>query len=255
MTTTRYRHALLRRPGANFADGITTAGLGRPDFALALRQHQAYEQALRQLGLEVRVLEADPRFPDGCFVEDTAIVTERVAVLARPGDPSRLGEQEAILPHLLDASLPIERVQAPARLDGGDVMRVGDHFHIGLSGRTDAEGARQLAEILARHGYTSSTVEVRGVLHLKTGVTHLGGRDFIGLDSFAPQLAHERFVRLAPGEEYAANTLEVNGTCLIPKGFPQARQALEALGLDLLEIEMSEFRKMDGGLTCLSLLF
>ena len=247
-------HALLRRPGPNFAAGLTTARLGAPDFAKALRQHEAYAEALQECELELIILEADERFPDGCFVEDTAVVTGTVAVRTRPGAPERRGETEAVA-EVLAAYREVVSITAPGTVDGGDILRDGDHFFIGRSDRTNAAGARQLAAILAAHGYTSSEVPVRGVLHLKTAVTGLGPGAFICTDDFYPWFSSGRVIRLGAKDAYAANCLLLNDTLLMPAGFPTIRWQLAELGYPIIELEMSEFRKMDGGLTCLSVVW
>lgn len=246
--------AITRKPGKNFAAGLTVAGLGKPEIDTALRQHEAYCRALETCCLSVTVLEADERYPDGCFVEDTALVTEKMAVITRPGDSSRRGEPGKIA-ELLSTCRKITSIQPPGTLDGGDVLRVGDHFYIGRSRRTNRAGARQLAKILSANGYTSSEVAVQQVLHLKTGITSLGADTFIAIDGFTKAVEAGKVIRVPPEEAYAANCLLINNHLLMPKGFPKTKRKLRELGYELMELEMSEFRKMDGGLTCLSLLF
>jgi dimethylargininase len=250
----RFFQAIVRRPGTNFAQGLTSSRLGPPDFARASAQHAAYCAALQKCGLDLTLLAADPRYPDGCFVEDTAVLTERVAVITRPGDPTRRGEAACIAAEL-SSEQPVETIAAPGTLDGGDVLRVEDHFYIGQSQRTNAAGAEQLARILTHHGYTASTIPVRTVLHLKTGVTYLGDGTFITTAEFAERFAEYDPIEVGPEEAYAANCLRVNDRVLVPAGFPMAHRQLAERGLELIFIEMSEYEKMDGGLTCLSLLY
>jgi dimethylargininase len=248
-----YTKAIARKPGPNFASGITTANLGVPDFEKALAQHQGYCQALESLGVEVIQLEADEQYPDGCFVEDTAIVTEQMAIITNPGNPLRSGEQDEMA-SVLSAYRSLYTIHSPGHVDGGDILKVGNHFYIGISDRTNREGAKQLRDILERFGYTSSEVPVSSVLHLKTGVTHL--RDhFILISDFAGYFPASKAIRLDADEAYCANCLFVNDHILMPKGYPRVKSKLLDLGHTVIEIEMSEFRKMDGGLTCLSLLF
>ena len=246
--------ALVREPGENLARGLSTAGLGPPDPRLALAQHRAYCDALRNAGLEVLVLPADPRHPDGCFVEDTAVVLDGVAVITRPGDPSRRGEVEAVAAVLAQVR-PLVHIQSPGRLDGGDVLRWGDHLYIGRSARTDREGAAQLAEIVAAQGYTSSEVPVDAGLHLKTGVTGPGDGRLIATAALAARFPSFDVVTVPDDEAYAANCLRVRDRLLIPDGCPRVRRVLAELGYEVVGVEMSEFRKMDGGLTCLSLIW
>ena len=149
-----YSSAIVRRPGRNFEDGISTSGLGKPDFSKAVEQHEEYCRALAKCGLEVIVLDADERYPDGCFVEDMAIVTPEVAIITRPGAESRMGEEIGIS-KILSRFRKIETIKYPGTLDGGDVLRVDNHYYIGISGRTSMEGARQLSGHLSGIGYNS----------------------------------------------------------------------------------------------------
>lgn len=250
----RFTHAIVRQPGVNFADGITGAQLGQPDYRRALAQHEAYCQALMSAGLQLSILEADERYPDGCFVEDTAVVCPTLAIITRPGNAARQGEEGAIA-RALAAHKNLIYVQPPGLLDGGDVLQVHEHFFIGLSKRTNEVGAQQLASWLASQGYTSSTVPVSGVLHLKTGVTYLGQDHYIGLPAFEGLIPHASFIPVETEESYCANCLAINDHLLMPAGFPGVKARLQELPYTLLEVDMSEFEKMDGGLSCLSLLF
>lgn len=251
-----FTHALARTPGPDFAAGLTTSRLGRPELARMLAQHAAYLDVLRSLGLEVEVLEALPGHPDAYFVEDVAVVTPTVAVVTRPGAPARRGEAEAIVPALA-RHRPIVRIEAPGTLDGGDVLQVGRHAFVGISQRTNLEGALALGRVLEAHGGTWTPVPVSAGLHLKSSVNGLGGDTLLLEAAFAarPEFAGYRKVVVDPGEAYAGNTLWVNGHLLVPSGFPRTLEALGALGLPLHEVDTSEARKMDGGLTCMSLRF
>jgi dimethylargininase len=245
--------AITRKPGKNFSQGITVSNLGKADFEKVLVQHAAYCEALIQCGLEVITLEADERYPDGCFVEDTAVVTPEVAVITRPGAESRRGEEHEIR-KVLEKYRKTEQIRAPGTLDGGDILRADRHFYIGLSQRTNREGAAQLAEILSAYGYTSSTIGVEAGLHLKSGIAYLGSGRFIGVEEFSFIAGPSNFILLSPEESYAANCLRINDYLIIPKGFPDSEKRLRALNYNIIELDTSEFRKMDGGLTCLSLL-
>ena len=249
-----YTKAIVRRPGRNFAEGITTANLGKPDFEKALEQHSAYCYALTACGLEIIVLEADEKYPDGCFVEDTAIVTSEVAIITRPGASSRMGE-EAEISGILSEFRKIETIKLPGTLDGGDVLRVGNHFFIGISGRTNRDGARQLSAILSKYNYTASETEVGQGLHLKSGIAYLGKGNFISSERFSKIAGSSRIIIIDQDESYSANCLQANDSLIIPFGFPKSKKKIVELGYNIIELEMSEFRKMDGGVTCLSLLF
>ncbi len=255
-----FRRAIVRPPASNFAEGLTTVDLGAPDVARALEQHAAYCAALERCGLALTRLAPDPRFPDSTFVEDAAIPTARGAVLTRPGAPSREGEAAAVAPALEPFFPKPVRIEAPGTVDGGDVCEAGSHFFIGVSKRTNAEGARQLARHLAAWGYTSVEVDVRGIpgiLHLKSGLAAIDERRLVVMRALAEHPAFRGWERIAvaPSETYAANCVRVNDALLVAAGFPGFEADARHLGLDVIVLEMSEFEKMDGGLSCLSLRF
>src|SRR5271170_1450490 len=156
-----FRNAIARIPGSNFAQGLTTVNLGVPCYDSVIQQHSRYLKALRECGLTITTLDANVQYPDSTFVEDTAILTPRGAILARPGAPSRQGEVAAIRPAIVSFYPNTLQIHAPGTLDGGDICEAGDHFFLGLSHRTNEAGAEQLAAHLASERYTSSTVEVR----------------------------------------------------------------------------------------------
>jgi dimethylargininase len=221
---------------------------------LAMQQHAAYCEALRSCGLEVMVLDAVEEYPDSTFVEDPAVIAGRWAVITRPGHPSRLGEAALIEP-ALSRYLEIDRIEPPGRIDGGDVLEIDDRVLIGLSDRTDTEGAGQLCVIFEREGFRCGTVPVGAGLHLKSGVSYLGNGILLADVSMAglEEFSGLDVVTVAEGEEYCANSIEVNGRILFPSGFPVTLEKLKGFGLDIVEVDMSEFQKMDGGLSCLSL--
>ncbi len=188
----RFTHAIVRPPAATFADGITSSGLGPPDLELALDQHETYCQVLEGLGLALLRLPPDPEFPDSTFVEDTAIVTGRGAILTRPGAPSRAGEVTAVDAALARWFPELDRITPPGTVDGGDVCEADEHFFIGISHRTNQEGCAQLTAWLAARDYRSIVIDIRKLgdsrlatrdsppmLHLKTGLSWLGGRRLI----------------------------------------------------------------------------
>jgi len=253
----RFTHAIVRPPADTFAAGITSSRLGPPDLALALEQHDAYCRTLERLGLSLIRLAPDPDFPDSTFVEDAAIVTTRGAILTRPGAASRAGEVAAIGAVLGEWFPELAEITAPGTVDGGDVCEAGHHFFLGLSQRTSPEGAAQLAEWLARHRFSSSVIDIRampGLLHLKTGLSWLGGRRLLATGEIAGHeaLSGWEIVRVPEGEDYAANCIRVNDALLVARGFPATSALLGELGYDLVRLAMSEYRKMDGGLSCLS---
>jgi dimethylargininase len=252
-----FSHAIVRPPAATFAVGLTSSGLGPPDLALALEQHEAYCRTLERLGLSLVRLPPDAEFPDSTFVEDAAIVTERGAILTRPGAPSRAGEVTAMGEALCPWFPELERITPPGTVDGGDVCEAGEHFFIGISERTNAAGATQLAVWLAALGFGSSVIDIRGMrglLHLKTGLSWLGERRLFAWSGIAghEELQDWEVVEVPKGEEYAANCIRVNDEVLVARGFPRTAALLGGLGHDVADLDMSEYRKMDGGLSCLS---
>jgi len=251
-----FTRAIVRKPDSNFDKGLTTGLLGKPKFDLLLKQHQAYIQTLEKLGLRVTVLDAQPNYPDAYFVEDTAVVTPEVAIITIPGAPARQGEQHSIQLELAKHR-PIAHIVDPGRVDGGDVLMVGKHFFIGVSERTNPAGARQLGSILASYGYTWCEVPVGEGLHLKSSINFVGANTLVLTTPFAKLSVFENYTKivLPEAEAYAANTLWINDTLIIPRGFPQVEKALSQRGLAIIELDVSEMAKMDGGLTCLSLRF
>lgn len=247
-------------PGSNFADGLTTVDLGIPHFDQVLEQHTHYCEALRACGLELTVLDPDLRYPDSTFVEDTAILTPDAAILCRPGARSREGEVGAIHPYIERFYNRILTIEPPGTVDGGDICEAEDHFFIGISQRTNEKGACQLAAHLGSLGYTVSTVDIRHmttILHLKSGISHIGGNTLVVMDQMAssPQFARFNLLRVSAQESYAANCVRVNDRVLVAAGFPRMTDDLAARGFHPLVLNMTEFQKMDGGLSCLSLRF
>ena len=255
-----FRHAILRRPASNFADGETSVDLGAPVFADVEKQYQGYCDALVRCGVRIEVLEADADHPDSTFVEDTAVLTKESAILTRPGAASRDGEVRGIRPAVAQHFTKMHEIVAPGTLDGGDICEAGNHFFIGISRRTNEAGASQLAKLLGAEGYTSSCVDIRkmdSILHLKSGIAYLRDKHLVIMDEMGdwPHFAGYDLIRVAPEESYAANCVLVNDYVLMPAGFPKLRAELEKRGYKVVALEMSEFRKMDGGLSCLSLRF
>jgi dimethylargininase len=241
-------------------DGITShPELGKPDYDLALKQHAAYIRVMESLGITVRVLPPDEAYPDSCFVEDVAVLSERCAVVTNPGARSRNGEAAGIIPVLKDfyPEKDIHRIVSPGTLEGGDVMRIEDRFYVGISARTNEAGIGQFAAILKPYGYTVIPIALKEVLHLKTGVNYLADKRLLVSGEFItkPEFAAYDKTIVPPGEDYAANCLWINGTVVLPAGFPATEALLKPFGYPILPVDTSEFRKIDGGLSCLSLRF
>lgn len=254
-----FARAIVCPPADSYANGLTNAALGPPDLGLARHQHAAYCAALQQLGVQLTVLPAASAYPDSTFVEDTAIVTAKGLILCRPGASSRAGEihsMRAALQQLL--AHDVAEITEPGTVDGGDICQAGNHFFIGLSARTNDAGADQLGRWLHGKGYTSSTISIRNdptLLHLKSGLTWLGGTHLLVAPALAQRavLANYDLIVTAPGEDYSANAVLMNGTVLMAAGYPETAARVVAHGHRVLTLEMSEFQKMDGGLSCLSI--
>ncbi|HZI89655.1 MAG TPA: N(G),N(G)-dimethylarginine dimethylaminohydrolase [Candidatus Polarisedimenticolia bacterium] len=234
--------------------------LGSPDLDRARAQHASYCVALERCGAVLTRLPEDPRHPDSTFVEDTAILTPRAAILTRPGAPRRGGEVSATRVALSEYFDKLRGIDEPGTLDGGDVCEAEDRFLIGISERTNEEGARQLQALLAAEGFTSEPIDIRGVdgiLHLKSGLSYVGEGRMLAIDALAghPALRGYEVLPIDPSEAYAANCVRVNRHVLCPARFPRAEATLRRAGYDVLTLEMTEFQKMDGGLSCLSLRF
>ena len=249
-----FEYAITRVPAPTFDRGITSSKLGPPSYELVLRQHRSYTETLKAIGLKIIELGPLLEYPDAHFVEDTAVVTPETAIITNPGAPSRQGEEISIA-SVLARHRPLEHIQAPGTVDGGDVLMIDNHFLIGISERTNQEGAEQMGRILDRQGKTHSTIPVGAGLHFKSSVNYAGKNTVIVTPDFAEHEALKAYekVILDQNESYAANTLWINDHLLVPKGFPNTRTKLESLGLRIIELDASEMQKMDGGLTCLSI--
>ncbi len=225
------------------------------DLERAREQHAAYEATLERLGCRLLRLPAVPEWPDSVFVEDTAVVLDEIAVIARPGAASRRPETEPIA-DVLARFRSLERIRAPATLDGGDVLRCGREIFVGRTGRTNADGVAQLRAFVSEFGYSVFEIEVSGCLHLKSAASvvapstllvdpaHIDPRAFGGL----------RTVSVADEESAAANALRVRGQVLLSSGCSRTGKRLAAMGIEVIEVDNTELAKAEGGLTCCSLL-
>ena len=252
-----FNQAIVRRPGKSLVNGITTAGLGQPDYQLALKQHDAYIEALEACGLGVTVMEAEEDYPDGMFVEDVALVMPGLAVVTRPGADSRRGETVSMETQLKQFFDQIEIIEAPGTVDAGDIMMVGKHFYVGLSERTDAAGAEQMIGHLRKHGYDGSTVTISEGLHFKSSVSYLENNNIVVTGELVEKSELAKFnpIIIRTDNAYSANSVWINSHVLVPSAFPETSQSIAAQGYDVIELDVSEFRKLDGGLSCLSLRF
>jgi dimethylargininase len=255
-----FKNVIVRRPCRALVSGITSSPeLGTPDYEKALKQHDDYINAMKQCHVEVTVLEANEAYPDSCFVEDTAVITRKCAIITNPGTDARRGEALEMLP-TIRKFFPedrIEYIQSPGTLEGGDVMMVGDHFYVGLSDRTNQEGIRQFISILNKYGLTGSAVPLTEFLHLKTGVNYIENNNLLVTGEFIdkPEFANFNKIIVSQEEAYASNCIWMNDYVIVPEGYPNVLAEVQKAGYKVIIVDTSEYRKIDGGLSCLSLRF
>ncbi|CNI03506.1 putative hydrolase [Yersinia massiliensis] len=250
-----FTQAIARLPADTCGHGQTTSKLGAPDVAVTGQQFLAYVDTLLRLGLKVTILPAAPAYPDAHFVEDTAVVMPELAVITHPGAPSRQGEVDTIEPLFTDR--PVFRMSNNGHLDGGDVLLVGKQFFIGLTSRTDQVGITEFTGAVEQYGYSVTAIEVSAGLHLKSIVNYVGRNTLLLTEDYQhhPAFASFNTIVIPEAESYAGNTLWINDTLITPQGYPYTLAQIEKLGMPIIQLNTSEFKKMDGGLTCLSLRF
>lgn len=248
--------ALVRPPAASLPDCALTHLERRPiDVELARRQHRDYREALTSLGVRTRELAVLDEHPDSCFVEDTALILDEVAVLLRPALESRRGEVESVA-RALTSERELLRVEAPATIEGGDVLHIGRTLFVGCSGRTDRAGREALATLVEPHGYEVRAVRTTGGLHLKSAATRIGRRTVLVNPAWldvAP-LGELELVEVDPDEPAGANAVWTGEALLMPASCPRTAERLEVRGSRVVTIDLSEFQKAEGAATCLSLL-
>jgi dimethylargininase len=251
-----FSNAIVRTPGKSLVNGLTDSKhLGKPIYSKAIAQHQFYVDALKLCGLEVNVLDPCEDYSDSTFVEDVALITPKCTIITRPGAKSRRGEVNQIIPVLENQFNNIETIESPGTIEAGDIMMVDNHYYIGLSERTNLQGAEQLIALLFKHGHTGSTVDLKDVLHLKTGLSYLENNKLVVCGEFInnPDFSGFEQIQIPVSESYAANCIWVNDNVIIPSGYPLTKEKISNAGYNVLEVDVSEFKKLDGGLSCLSL--
>jgi len=226
------------------------------DLEIARAQHRAYERLLEKLGAKIISLPAEPNLPDSMFVEDPAIVLDELAVIFPLGTESRRPEA-VTLAAALSKFRKLEYVTLPGTLEGGDILRIGRKLFVGLTKRSNAEGIRQLAAILAPHDYDVIAVPVTGCLHLKSAVTLLGRDTLLANRSwFDPRpFSDYKCIDVDSAEPHAANALALANAIIFPASFPRTRARIESAGLPVTPLDISELQKAESGLTCSSLIF
>jgi dimethylargininase len=226
------------------------------DVSLAVRQHHEYERALIDLGLKVISLPAEPDLPDAMFVEDPVVVLDEIAIITRMGCPSRAPEGESLAVALAPFR-PLHRLNAPATLEGGDVLRVDRDIFIGISSRTNQAAIEQMRAELEPLGYRVHSVEVRDCLHLKSACCSIGNAGILANPAWANTEAFNDFavIPVPADEPGAANVLRIGDTVLMPACFPQTEAMLRALGLSVRTVDISELMKAEAAITCSSVIF
>jgi dimethylargininase len=225
------------------------------DLDVARAQHRSYERALEQAGCLVRRIDADPEWGDAVFIEDTAVVLDEIAVIARPGAVTRRAETDGV-ERALSPYRAVKRIEAPATLDGGDVMRVGRQVFVGCSSRTNATGVEQLRQMLRALGYDVRPIAVSGCLHLKSALTAVSDDTLLVHGSWIrnASLAGFDVINVDPEEPFAANALRIGDRLIHAAAFPRTRERLERRGHHVIPVDVSELAKAEGAVTCCSLL-
>jgi len=253
-----FSHAIVRAPAGSIVQGLRAVDSGNPDLALFRRHHAHYVSTLRASGAEVIELEPLQAFPDSVFVEDTALCLPDLAVVMRPGAPSRLGEAPAMAPSLRRLYGEVLAIEGPGFIEGGDILTTEHEILVGRSARTDAAGVAELRRLLEPRGYVVREVQTpAGVLHFKTDCSLLDEETVLATARLDASGCFDgyRVIHTAEGEEAAANSIRFNDLLLVPAGFPRTAETLAAAGYDVQEIGNSEAAKLDGGMSCLSLRF
>ena len=250
-------HALVRHVSPAMARCELTHLARLPiDVAVANEQHQRYARALASLGCRLIELAAEPGLPDSVFVEDTAVVLDEIAVITRPGAESRRPEVTSVAT-VLESHRRCVRIEDPGTVDGGDVLRVGHRLFVGQSARSNVDGIAQLAAAVVRYGYQVVPVPLQGCLHLKSAVTLVDADTLLINDAWVDRASWPgmRFVAVAPGEPHAANAICIGDTVVHSASGPRTSARLEAAGLRVLAVDVSEMEKAEGAVTCCSVIF
>ena len=257
-TTIKFNHAITRRPSSSIIDGLRAEDIGSPSLEQMLIDHAHYIETLKETG--VNVIELDPleEFPDSVFVEDDALCLPELAVLMRPGAPSRLGEVAHMAPILRGLFDTVLEIMEPGFIEGGDILVTSKEILVGRSARTNAEGIQQLQELVSPYGHVVREVFTpAGVLHFKTDCSLVGENTILSTKRLSDSGCFEGYevINTAEGEEAAANAIRFNQFVIMAAGFPNTANSLREHGFEVREINNTECAKLDGGMSCLSLRF
>ena len=252
----KFTHIIVRQPAKSIIKGLRAVDLGSPDYDQMICDHYDYVAALMSSGVEVIHLTALDKFPDGQFVEDTALCLPEAVILMRPGAPTRLGEVCEIAPKLRALFNDVYEIETPGHIEGGDILVTGKEILVGRSARTNANGVNQLSEIVTPLGYVMREVFTPPeILHFKTDCSLLGPDEILSTKRLQASGCFDgyRVINVADGEEAAANAIRVNDYVIMPAGFPGTKAILEEHGYNVKVINNTECAKLDGGMSCLSL--
>ena len=252
----QFTHAIVRKPAKSISKGLRAVDLGSPDYDQMIRDHKDYIAALISAGAEVINLNELDKFPDGQFVEDTALCLPNAAILMRPGAPSRLGEVDEIAPKLRDLFKEVYEIKEPGHIEGGDILVTGREILVGRSARTNEQGVSQLSEIVSALGYVIREVFTPPeILHFKTDCSLLGSSEILSTKRLEASGCFKGYnvINVADGEEAAANAVRINDHVVMPAGFPKTKAILENHDYKVKAINNTECAKLDGGMSCLSL--
>ena len=252
----QFTHAIVRQPAKSIVKGLRAVDIGSPDYDQMICDHNDYVEALVSAGVKVISLKPLDKFPDGQFVEDTALCLPEAVILMRPGAPSRLGEVCEIEPQLRDLFKAVYEIEKPGHIEGGDILVTGKEILVGRSARTNANGVSQLSEIVTPLGYVMREVFTPPeILHFKTDCSLLGPDEILSTKRLQASGCFDgyRVINVADGEEASANAIRVNDYLIMPAGFPKTKAILEDHGYKVKVINNTECAKLDGGMSCLSL--
>ncbi|QSF13386.1 dimethylarginine dimethylaminohydrolase family protein [Mycoplasma sp. Mirounga ES2805-ORL] len=261
-----FKRFIVRKPGKSMVEGINDWAelehLGKPEYSKALAQWEEYVKKIKSLGIDVIELPALEEYPDSCFVEDPVVVIpNELAIMTNPGDKTRNGEKLEMEKEIkkLFSSDKIKYIKSPGFMDGGDVLPIGDTYYIGLSKRTNQAAIDQFAEFVKPLGKKVIAIPVTEFLHLKTGTTYIENNNLLVTGEFELTKEFQKFnlIRIPKEENYAVNVIYINGTLFMPAGYPKTKEMLSKLKgyKQIVESDTSEYKKIDGGFTCLSVRF
>lgn len=248
------KYAITREPSKTFGNCISTHPLHHSiDIKRAKKQHQKYRMILKELGAEVINLASEREYPDSCFVEDTAIVYQEKALITRMAKSCRRGEEQKI-EEILQEYFPIKRTKPPATLEGGDVIHLPERLICGITKRTNKKAMSQLKTWF---NVPIDRIKDSTIMHLKSYVTYIGNETVITTNQFKnhPKLLPYKKILVPENEKYAANALAINGVVLVAANYPHTHAQLKEEGFEIIPIDLSEFKKCDGAITCLSVIF